>query len=110
MTTELIDLQSANATQLSDSGVKSDWKINKNVTGEVLQTFPSAVTDELMFGILDFAKKYELIAFNEGIKFQKGKENEVLASTIAELQQVNAFLIAENSRMADALEFQHNNL
>ena len=109
MTTELIDLQSANATQLSDSGVKSDWKINKNVTGEVLQTFPSTVTDELMFSILDFSRKYELIAFNEGITFQKGKENEVLAETIAELQQVNGFLIAENARLADALELQHSN-
>ena len=109
MTTELIDLQSANATQLSDSGVKSDWKINKNVTGEVLQTFPSTVTDELMFSILDFSRKYELIAFNEGITFQKGKENEVLVATIAELQQVNAFLTAENSRLANALEVHHSN-
>ena len=109
MTPELIDLQSANATQLSDSGVKSDWKIHKNVTGEVLQTFPATVTDALMFGILDFARKHELIAFNEGIIFQKGKENEVLAATITELQQVNAFLIAENARLADALELQHSN-
>ena len=109
MTTELIDLQSANATQLSDSGVKSEWKINKNVTGEVLQTFPASVTDELMFMVLDFARKYELIAFNEGITFQKGKENEVLAANITELQQANTFLIAENSRLADALEVQHNN-
>lgn len=108
MTTELIDLQSANATQLSDDGVKSDWKINKNVTGETLQVFPATITDELMFMVLDFARKYELIAFNEGITFQKGKENEVLAATIAELQQVNAFLIAENSRLADALEVQYN--
>ena len=108
MTTELIDLQSANATQLSDSGVKSEWKINKNVTGDILQIFPATVTDELMFMVLDFARKYELIAFNEGIKFQKGKENEALAATIAELRQVNAFLTAENSRLADALEVQHN--
>ena len=108
MTTELIDLQSANATQSSDSGVKSDWKIHKNVTGEVLQTFPSTVSDELMFMVLDFARKYELIAFNEGITFQKGKENEVLAATNTELQQVNAFLIAENARLADALELQHS--
>ena len=109
MTTELIDLQSANATQLSANGVKSEWKINKNVTGEILQIFPATVTDELMFMVLDFARKYELIAFNEGITFQKGKENEVLAATITELQQANAFLIAENSRLADALEVQHNN-
>lgn len=109
MTTELIDLQSANATQLSANGVKSDWKINKNVSGAILQTFPSTVSDELLFSILDFARKYELIAFNEGINFQKGKENEVLAATVAELQQANAFLIAENSRLADALEVHHNN-
>ena len=104
MTTELICLQSANATQLSDNGVKSEWKINKNVTGEILQAFPATVTDELMFMFLDFARKYELIAFNKGISFQKGKENEVLAAAITELQQANTFLMAENTRLADALE------
>ena len=104
MTTELIDLQSANATQLTDNGVKGEWRINKNVTGETLEILPATVSDELIFLIMDFARKYELIAFNEGIKFQKGKENEVLAEKITQLSLINVDLFEENSRLADALE------
>ena len=104
---ELIDLQSANATQLTSSGVKGEWRIKKNITGELLQILPAAVSDELMFTFLDFARKYELIAFNAGISFQKGKENEVLAANINELKAVRDILIEENSRLADALEIQH---
>lgn len=107
MTTELIDLQSANAIQLTNNDVRGDWQIRKNITGELLQVLPAHVSDQLMFMFLDFAKKYELIAFNEGIKFQKGKENEVLAATITELKCIHAVLIEENSRLADALDTQH---
>ena len=108
MTTELIDLQSANATQLSNNGVKGAWSIKKNISGELLQVLPATVSDELVFTILDFAKKYELIAFNAGIKFQKGKENEVLSTNIIELKHTINELITENNRLADILESQIN--
>ena len=107
MTTELIDLQSANATQLTHNGVKGTWSIKKNITGELLQVLPATVSDELIFTILDFARKYELIAFNEGIKFQKGKENEVLAANINILTHTNNVLAEENTRLANILEAQH---
>ena len=107
MTTELIDLQSANVIQLTSNGTKGEWHVRKNITGEDLQVLPASISDELMFTILDFARKYELIAFNAGIKFQKGKENEVLAASINELKAVRDILIEENSRLADALEIQH---
>ena len=106
MNKEYIDLQSCNATQISESGVKGDWSIKKNVTGDVLSVFPASVSDKVMFSIMDFAKKYELIAFNAGINFQKGKENEVLASNIVQLKRTNNALAEENSRLATALDYQ----
>ena len=106
MTTELIDLQSANATQLTSNGSKGEWSIKKNITGELIQVLPAIVSDELIFTILDFARKYELIALNAGINFQKGKENELLADNIIILKQINRDLVEENTRLANILETQ----
>jgi hypothetical protein len=101
---DLIDLQSAHATQLTNSGIRGDWVIKKNITGESLQAFPGTIDDSTMFGILNFAKEYELIAFNEGIKFQKGKDNEFLSAQIKTLKGVNQELADENIRLASILE------
>ena len=109
MEKEYIDLQACNAGQLSTSGVKGDWSINKNITGEVLHMFPASIADKVMFSILDFAKKYELIAFNAGINFQKGKQNEVLASSIVQLKRSIIDLTEENSRLATILDHQTSN-
>ena len=101
---ELIDLQSAHVTQLTSSGVKSDWIVKKNITGDILHIFPPSIPDALMFEILDFAKKYELIAFNAGIKFQKKNQNLLLTAQIKELEAVNTELGEENIRLATILE------
>ena len=101
---ELIDLQSAHVTQTTEQGVRSDWNVKKNITGEVLHVFPPSISDTLMFEVLNFAKKYELLAFNEGINFQKGKQNEFLSAQITELVGVNRELGAENVRVTTILE------
>tara|TARA_R110000851_G_C13102760_1_gene569230 strand:- start:13744 stop:14115 length:372 start_codon:yes stop_codon:yes gene_type:complete len=101
---ELIDIQSAHVTQLANNGVKGDWKVKKNITGETLATFPPNISDKLMFGILNFAKKYELIAFNAGISFQKEKQNELLLAKIDELKRLGLELASENERLATILE------
>lgn len=103
--TEYIDLQSSNFTQTTVHGVRGDWRVRKNITGEDLQTFPPAVSDELMYAILTFARKFELIAFNAGINFQKDKQNGVLAARIREITNSNTALADENARLAAAIDY-----
>ncbi len=101
---DLIDLQAANIAQISKDGVKGDWRVKKNITGEVLGTFSSKISDVDIRQILNFAKKYEIIAFNEGIKLQKTKQNELLRADISKLKAVNNELGAENMRLAAIIE------
>lgn len=84
---DLIDLQNCNAYQQTNDGNKTDWIIRKNITGEELAKFPLNVSDKLMFSIMDFAKKYELIALNAGIQFQKGRQDESLTQENIALKQ-----------------------
>lgn len=109
MTEEYIDLQSAHVTQLTENSVKGEWFVKKNKTGDLLWTFPATIGDPEMFSIMDFVRKYELIAFNAGINFQKGKQNEVLKSTIDKLKSVNKELGEENQRLANVVEILTNN-
>lgn len=106
MTTELIQLQSCNAFQKIGQDLNADWAIRENITGDVLQTLPGYIKDQDIFLILDFAKKYELIAFNEGIKFQKDKQNLVLSDKILHQDNTIKEILAENERLAGILE-QH---
>jgi hypothetical protein len=71
MSKDYIQLQNANMFQLTNNGVKQDWLVRENITDAVLAEFPSGVSDELMFQIIKFARKYELKAFNAGIDFAK---------------------------------------
>lgn len=104
ITPELIDLQSAHATQLTNKGVKGDWKIRKNITSEDIHTLPSHLSDQQVFGILNFARKYELIAFNEGIKFQKSRQNEYYVDQINVKDKLLEEFAAENERLSTILE------
>lgn len=91
--TDLIHLQHCNAFQEKTRGVKTDWEIRKNVTGEVLFTLPSTLLDEEVFALLKNIRHHELYAFNAGIKYQKDRrhsalseENEYLKNQIAAMQ------------------------
>ena len=106
MTKELIKLQSAHCTQHTVDGVKGEWKVAENKTNTTLAAFPPILSDELMFQVLDFARKYELEAFNAGINFQKGKQNEVLKQTINEQKAIIEALGHENNRLAELMEKQ----
>ena len=102
--TDLIDLQSAHVTQVSNKGVKGDWKVRKNITSEDIHTLPAHLSDHQVFGILNFARKYELIAFNEGIKLQKSRQNEYYVDKINELTKLTNEFAAENERLSTILE------
>jgi hypothetical protein len=76
MTTDLIPLANANAFQLTEKGMKSDWMIRENITERELGIFAGRISDQDMFDVLRFARKYELEAFNAGVAFQRAKENQ----------------------------------
>ena len=101
---EYIKLASAHATQHSNGGKKGDWSIEANITNERLFTLPKHLSDTAVFAILASAREYELIAWNEGIKFQKSKQNTLLTERIEKLKDINKALIEENERLATVLD------
>lgn len=101
---DLIDLQAANVEVIKHIGNLTKWNVRKNITGETLKLFEANITEEFMFQILNFARKFELIAFNTGIIFQKNKQNELLQQKIQLLEKVNKELVFENERLATVLD------
>jgi len=101
---ELIYLQHSHITQHTKNGIKGEWMIKKNETCEVLQVLPAYITDADMFIIINFAKKYELDAFNAGITLQKDKQNVFLKAQVEELKNSIYQLSVENERLATILD------
>lgn len=100
----LIQLASANAFQLTESGKKSDWIIRENVTDEELHRFNGRISDEDMFEILRFARKYELIALNVGMQHQKKIQDAKLIQENTELRAKLEAIIRHNDFLADTVE------
>lgn len=104
---EFIDLQSSHITQYSKDGIPhTPWYVRQNLTNDNLASLPMVFSEEQVRIVVNFGKKFELKAFNAGIKFQKGKQNEVLLLKIAERENNIKFLEAENEKLAEALD-QH---
>ena len=101
---ELIELQSANVEVIKKVGNPTKWNVRKNISGDSLKIFEANITEEFMFSILNFAREFELKAFNVGIAFQKEKNNAVLEDKIRILSDVNKELADENVRLATLLE------
>lgn len=101
---DLIHLQNAHITQHTNGHVKSEWKVEKNITNERLAVLPKHFSEADVFTIMDFARKFELIAWNEGIAFGKMKTVKVYEPTIRELQQKLEMATQENERLAEILE------
>jgi len=70
---ELIPLQHSNVTQLTHKGEKRDWIVKTNQTDQELFILPKHFTEADVFKILEFARKFEIEAFNIGINFEKNK-------------------------------------
>ena len=112
MSTDFIYLQNAHVTQHTSNGIKTEWKIEQNISNELLGSLPPQLTEDTVFAILNFARKYELIAFNEGIKVGKDKTVKVYDEMITTIGNKLAIATEENIRLAEALErhiiFQEN--
>lgn len=105
---EYIDLANAHVTQYTKNNVKSEWSIEKNITNEILGTLPSRLNESEIFHILEMARKYELTAFNVGIGFGKDQYKKIHDSELRILKEKLNLIIAENERLADALEININ--
>ena len=100
---DLIPLQASHITQLTSNGKKSTWSVQKNITDEELLTFPKHFSEDEIFHIMDFAKKYEMEALTAGITFQKDKQNQALKSIIDQQKEMIIQLGAANDTLATAL-------
>lgn len=101
---EHIQLANAHVNQTTVKGVKTDWSIEENITNERLGILPKSLTDGQVFSILNFARKFELKAFNAGIVFGKQKQREADAETIKVLKGNLELAGKENERIAEALD------
>lgn len=102
---DLIDLANAHATQLTGSdSKKTAWSIEANITNEVLGKLDGTFTEKQVFEILDFARKYELIAMNIGIQFQKKISDKHWMKIESGLTRVIEELTAENDRLSGILD------
>jgi len=100
----MLDLASCHITQHTNNNEKTDWSVQLNETNEEIFKLSKKLNENEVFGIIDFAKKYELEAFNKGIKFQKDKQNKVLKDTIDKQLQLINTLKSENERLATILD------
>lgn len=102
--TEFVHLQNAHVNQSTSGHVKSPWSVQMNITNEELAQFPAYIQDKDMFLIMNFAKKFELIAFNEGIGFGKKKQADTFKPFIEELKNNLKLAKEENERLAETLD------
>ena len=100
---DLVHLQHAHVTQYSDSKGNSKWKVRKNITNEDLFELPSDLTEEEVFEILRFAREFEIIAFNEGIRFGKKEVKRRYESIIKNYEENLRLVREENDRLANKL-------
>lgn len=105
MKTNLI-LYSSYCTQHSKDGRKGDWVLFDKEKQQ-LEIFPKEWDEKMIFNILDFAKKYELDAFNKGIEYGKNLNPttiKALESVIRQLKEENKKLLIENERIGGKLD------
>jgi len=99
-----IDLQHSHVTQHTNDNVKTPWRVCQNETNLRLGELPKQLTEAEVFSIMAFAKKYELLAFNEGISFGKRKTVKVYDEQIKILKDRLNAAIDENERLATVLD------
>lgn len=103
----LIPLAAAHVYQsTTEQKGKSEWEVQENETNEPLGTLPKNFSESEVFTVLHFARKYELLAFNIGMKhmskelFAKwDQEKRNLIKVINELEIANTKLADKLSKL-----------
>ena len=89
----MLKLQTANAFQETQKGIKQNWILRENITNETLYEFNTpTISDKDMFAFLDFMRSAELDAFNIGIQFEKEeakKREGTLANALEHIKELN---------------------
>lgn len=93
----LIPLAAAHVNQITtEKDGKSDWEVQENETNMPLGVLPKTFSESEVFTVLHFARKYELLAFNIGMKHmskelfsQWNQERDKLIKVIKELEIAN---------------------
>lgn len=107
---DMIKLQNAHITQHTSGHIKTDWKIEENITNELIAVFDKKIDDKLMFSILNFARTYELEAFNTGIAYGKKVTIDVYNKKLDGHKKMVKEMRDENERLSEALQremFRH---
>lgn len=106
---EYIKLAHAHVNQHTSNGNKTNWKIEANKTNELLGELSNKLDHNEVFEILDFARKYELEAFNIGVDFGKEEYKKAFEKSISDYASKMDLATKENERLSEALELITNN-
>jgi hypothetical protein len=101
---DIVHLQHAHVTQYSGQNGCTNWKVRKNITSEDLAELPGDLTEDEVFKVLEFARNFELIAFNEGIKFGKKQAWSLYDPLVNRLKDDLKLALEANERLATKLE------
>ena len=104
---DFIDLQTAYATQtITESDGKGEWVIY-NIDKKEIYRLPKEWTEKQVMTAIHLGRKFELIAFNKGIEFQKSKNPETiktLQSMVVNLTADKDIMKKENIKLSDELD------
>jgi len=100
-----LTLAIATATQHSKDGKNGEWAVNSN--GKKLWSLPESLTPQEAMHVIKFARKFEEVAYNQGIEFQKKdapRRISTLEKIVRNLRAENQILLSENEKIGDKLD------
>lgn len=98
----LIDIQLASATQFTEKGKRTKWIVN-SYKGKPLYELPIHWSEKDTMAAIHFARKFELIAFNIWINFQRQKLEKSFDGERKALKEQIRLLEEANWRLAEQL-------
>lgn len=100
-------LKTAYVQQLTtEKDGKGDW-ILYNEKDEEIHRFPANWDEHKVMSVVNFGRKFELLAFNKGIEFQKKQqplEHKSLQNIAKNLKIENERLLKENEKIGNELD------
>ena len=99
----LIPLAAAHVNQYTTPKGKSPWEVQENETNGLLATLPRNFTEAEVFRVLHFARKFELLAFNIGMKRMQKQLSAHYDEQAKKLLRVIEELTQANERLSNKL-------